>query len=32
LQVRIEARVQKEILNELRTPDRLRNNLDVVDI
>lgn len=24
--------MQKEILTELRTPDRLRENLDVVDI
>ena len=30
--MRLEARVQREILAELRTPDRLRENLDVVDI
>ena len=28
----MEARIQKEILNELRTSDRLRENLDVIDI
>ena len=32
LQVRLEPRIQKEILAELRTPDRLRESLDVVDI
>ena len=31
-QVRLEPRVKKEILSELRTPDRIRENLDVVDI
>ncbi len=31
-QERLESRVQREILAELRTPDRLRENLDVVDI
>ena len=32
MQVRLEPRIQKEILAELRTPDRLRESLDVVDI
>ncbi len=32
MQVRLEPRLQKEILFELRTPDRIRENLDVVDI
>ncbi len=32
MQVRLLPRVQKEILSELRTPDRIRDNLDVVDI
>ncbi len=32
IQKRLEARVQKEIISELRTPDRLRENLDIVDI
>ena len=32
VQVRLEPRVKKEILSELRTPDRIRENLDVVDI
>ncbi len=32
LQERLEPRVRREILAELRTPDRLRDSLDVVDI
>ena len=32
MQERLEPRVQREIIAELRTPDRLRENLDVVDI
>lgn len=32
MQVKLEPRVKKEILSELRTPDRIRENLDVVDI
>ena len=32
IQMRLEPRVQKEILAELHTPDRIRENLDVVDI
>ncbi len=32
MQERLELEVQREILAELRTPDRLRENLDVVDI
>ena len=32
MQVRLQPQVQKEIKSELRTPDRLRENLDVVDI
>ena len=31
-QVRLEPRVQKEILSDLHASDRLRENLDVVDI
>ena len=30
--MRLDCRVQKEILAELRTPDALRANLDVIDI
>ena len=32
MQVRLEPRLQREILSELRTADRIRENLDVVDI
>ncbi len=32
IQVKLEPQAQKEVLSELRTPDRLRENLDVVDI
>ena len=32
MQKELESRLQKEILLELRTADRLRENLDVIDI
>ena len=31
-QVKLDSQIKKEILAELHTPDRLRENLDVVDI
>ena len=32
LQIRLDSQLQKEIIADLRTPDRIRASLDVVDI